>query len=138
MNRSTASQGVSHIDATLKRHDAEIAGIHTDMAAIRAGQGDLQTSVASLAGGMADIKSFISTTQANKPMAPLDSLVRYLQIAAYLGALLGMMTTGIVYVSSSANSGEYWRLKDRLERIERSVEWQMVPRQQPSAARGGS
>ncbi len=96
--------------SSIERHDAEIAGLRADIHAMRNGLDQINTT-------MGDIKAWMLTAQANKPMPPLEALQRYVSIAQSLGVLIGMIVVGIVYVSSNANSGEVALLKWKMEQV---------------------
>lgn len=125
----SAHQRHSAAEAALKRHDAEIAGIRGDVAEIRKGQDSLRGAVSDLSAAMADIRAFIHRAESVKPVPPIDAIKSYLQIAQSAGVLIAFAVACIVYVSSTGNNGELYRIKDRLERMEQSFEWQAVPKQ---------
>ena len=100
----------ANLISSIERHDAEIAGLRSDIHGIRNG-------LDSLSNTMGDIKAFMMTAQANKPLPTLEAASRYLAIAQNIGVLVAMIVTGIVYVSSNSNSGEMALLRFKVESV---------------------
>jgi hypothetical protein len=113
------------LETRINKHDGEIAGIRNDMAALRKGQENL-------VGSMSEIKAFMMSSQANKPLPAIEMMSRYLGMLQNVGVLMGMVIASIIYVSSNASHGDLSRLRDRLDRIESGFELRVVPKAAPS------
>ena len=97
--------------ARVEKHEAEITGLRTDILAVRSGLDQL-TNV------MSDVRAYMLTAQANKPLPTLEAASRYLGIAQNVGVLIAMVVAGIVYVSSNSNSGELSLLRYKVDQIQ--------------------
>lgn len=101
---------VDEVSRQIARHDRDIAGIKTDLAALTQ---DVKHLDVSLKEAFSEIKQFMTAHPARSGVS-LNTIAKVLQIAAYGAALVGATVTTIVYVASNSNAVEIALMRERL------------------------
>ena len=117
MSEDTDKQSIA------RAHD-RISKVEKDLHQVRSDVGELKDGQAIMAQNMtaqhADLKALITESKS----LGLSDIKDRVQLVLMLFALIGGVVSGIVYVASNSNAGEFAVLKYQMERLYGSFGWE--------------